>query len=69
MSGSRDAIWSNVTARPHESANPELLRKRLVEQLVSPVRWAQSCANLLEAMASVLHPDLFGTSVHVRRVQ
>ena len=45
-------VWSNVTARPHEAGNAQLLRNRLVEQLVSPVRWAQSCANLLEAMAA-----------------
>jgi [acyl-carrier-protein] S-malonyltransferase len=37
-------VWSNVTARPHDSENMELLRQRLVEQIVSPVRWAQSCA-------------------------
>ncbi|MFM7051296.1 MAG: ACP S-malonyltransferase [Planctomycetota bacterium] len=45
-------VWSNVTARPHEAGNAQLLRNRLVEQLVSPVRWAQSCANLLEAMSA-----------------
>ncbi|MFZ9880178.1 MAG: ACP S-malonyltransferase [Phycisphaerales bacterium] len=45
-------VWSNVTARPHEAGNAQLLRNRLVEQLVSPVRWAQSCANLLEAMTA-----------------
>ena len=45
-------VWSNVTARPHEPGNAPLLRERLVEQLVSPVRWAQSCANLLGAMAA-----------------
>lgn len=45
-------VWSNVTARPHEPANPELLRSLLVDQLVSPVRWAQSCANLLEVLGT-----------------
>ncbi len=45
-------VWSNVTALPHEPANPELLRQRLVEQLVSPVRWSQSCANLLAAISA-----------------
>ena len=48
----RSEVWSNVTARPHESANPDLLRRLLVEQLVSPVRWSQSCAGLLAAMAA-----------------
>jgi len=45
-------VWSNVTAQPHQASNPELLRKLLVEQLVSPVRWAQSCANMLAAMTA-----------------
>ncbi len=45
-------VWSNVTAQPHDASNPELLRKLLVEQLVSPVRWAQSCANMLAAMTA-----------------
>lgn len=45
-------VWSNVTALPHERANPELLRQRLVEQLVSPVRWSQSCASLLAAISA-----------------
>ncbi len=45
-------VWSNVTAQPHDAANPQLLRSLLVEQLVSPVRWAQSCANLLTALTS-----------------
>jgi len=44
-------VWSNVTAQPHEAQNAALLRSRLVEQLVSPVRWSQSCANLLSALA------------------
>jgi len=37
-------VWSNVTARPHLAGDPELLKRRLVEQIVEPVRWAQSCA-------------------------
>jgi [acyl-carrier-protein] S-malonyltransferase len=45
-------VWSNVTARPHDPAKPELLRSLLVDQLVSPVRWAQSCANLLEVLGT-----------------
>lgn len=44
--------WSNVTAAPHEANNPDLLRQRLVEQLVSPVRWSQSCLALLSAMSA-----------------
>ncbi len=45
-------VWSNVTARPHDPGNGELLRSLLVKQLVSPVRWSQSCANLLEALGA-----------------
>ena len=36
-------VWSNVTARPHDPDDPELLRQRLVEQVVRPVRWSESC--------------------------
>jgi [acyl-carrier-protein] S-malonyltransferase len=42
-------VWSNVTARPHE-ADPELLKRRLVEQIVSPVRWAQTCRAILDGV-------------------
>jgi [acyl-carrier-protein] S-malonyltransferase len=45
-------VWSNVTAQPHHPSDAELLRRLLVEQLVSPVRWSQSCVNLLAAMAA-----------------
>ena len=36
-------VWSNVTGRPHDPDDPELLRQRLVEQVVRPVRWSESC--------------------------
>lgn len=50
-------VWSNVTAQPHRNdgdaaANAQLLRRLLVDQLVSPVRWSQSCANLLAALGA-----------------
>ncbi len=45
-------VWSNVSAQPHNSADLGLIRKSLVEQLVSPVRWSQSCANMLASLAS-----------------
>ena len=45
-------VWSNVTARPHERNNPALLKKLLVDQIVSPVRWSQSCQDLAAAVAS-----------------
>jgi [acyl-carrier-protein] S-malonyltransferase len=43
IQGPRCTVVSNVTAQPH-TADGETIRKRLVEQLTSPVRWAQSCA-------------------------
>lgn len=44
-------VWSNVTGEPHDPEDLELLRQRLVQQIVSPVRWAQGC----KAMAA-RHP-------------
>lgn len=43
-------VWSNVTARPHSPNDPQLLKKLLVEQLVHPVRWAQSISALIAAL-------------------
>jgi [acyl-carrier-protein] S-malonyltransferase len=37
-------VWSNVTAEPHDPENMELLKARLVQQIVRPVKWAQSCS-------------------------
>ncbi len=39
-------VFSNVTAEPHDPQDRELLRRRLVEQIVSPVRWQQTCLGL-----------------------
>jgi [acyl-carrier-protein] S-malonyltransferase len=39
-------VWSNVTAEPHDPEDMELLKARLVQQLVRPVRWAQSCQQM-----------------------
>jgi [acyl-carrier-protein] S-malonyltransferase len=36
-------VWSNVTAEPHDRENLELLKQRLVQQIVKPVKWAQCC--------------------------
>lgn len=38
----RCTVVSNVTGLPHEPS-VDLIRRRLVEQLTSPVRWSQSC--------------------------
>lgn len=35
-------VLSNVTAAPHDP-DPDSIRRRLVEQLTLPVRWAQGC--------------------------
>jgi [acyl-carrier-protein] S-malonyltransferase len=39
-------VYSNVTAQPHQE--PQSIKKRLVEQIVSPVRWAQTMEALLQ---------------------
>jgi [acyl-carrier-protein] S-malonyltransferase len=51
----RCRVYSNVTAAPHQAdAAPggsgtieQSIRARLIEQLTSPVRWAQSCTRLV----------------------
>jgi [acyl-carrier-protein] S-malonyltransferase len=48
-------VWSNVTGKPHDGNDLELLRVRLVEQLTSPVRWAESCADMLAARNTGYH--------------
>jgi [acyl-carrier-protein] S-malonyltransferase len=40
-------VWSNVTAKPHSREDGSSVKKLLVEQLVSPVRWSDSCARLV----------------------
>jgi [acyl-carrier-protein] S-malonyltransferase len=42
----RIPVWSNVTAEPHEPGDAELLCRRLVEQIVNPVRWSQICQGM-----------------------
>jgi [acyl-carrier-protein] S-malonyltransferase len=57
FASSRFEVWSNVTARPHMAENgvlgeaEELLKRRLVEQLTSPVRWSESCSGLVSKYA------------------
>jgi [acyl-carrier-protein] S-malonyltransferase len=43
----RCTVMSNVTAIAHEH-DPDMIRQRLVEQLTSPVRWADCCSYLVE---------------------
>lgn len=40
-------VWSNVTARPHTT--PEEIRRLMVEQVFSSVRWSPSFENMWEA--------------------
>ncbi len=46
ISEPRCLVMSNVTAQPHATGAgaSDTIRARLVEQLTSPVRWAQGCA-------------------------
>jgi [acyl-carrier-protein] S-malonyltransferase len=46
----RCPVYANVTGEPHDD-DPQMIRKRLIEQLTSPVRWAQSCAAIATAHA------------------
>lgn len=36
-------VLSNVTARPHDGGNPDGIKRLLVRQITSPVRWSESC--------------------------
>lgn len=47
-------IWSNVTAQPHVPGEVELLKRRLVEQIVCPVQWSRTC----QALSAVGNLDL-----------
>ena len=44
-------VWSNVTAAPHARNDSVTLRKLLVQQIVTPVRWSQSMAALAASLA------------------
>jgi [acyl-carrier-protein] S-malonyltransferase len=48
-------VWSNVTAAPHDPDDMELLKRRLVEQIVSPVKWQQSCEGMPAADTIAYH--------------
>jgi [acyl-carrier-protein] S-malonyltransferase len=45
-------VWSNVTGVRHHRNDPATLKKLLVEQIVSPVRWSQSCTDLIAAITA-----------------
>lgn len=44
-------VMSNVTGKPHDP-DAASIRRRLVEQLTSPVRWAANCEHLAKAHAA-----------------
>lgn len=46
-------VMSNVTGKPHQS---DSIRKQLVEQLTSPVRWA-NCVDALMSDVSIVPPE------------
>ena len=54
-------VWSNVTASPHVSDDTEQIKRRLVEQIVSPVRWAQTCGQLAGRSEAGYHELAPGT--------
>jgi [acyl-carrier-protein] S-malonyltransferase len=65
-------VYSNVTAQPH--ADVDSIKRRLVEQIVSPVRWEQTMLNLLaggEARFIELSPGrtLAGLAKRINRRQ
>jgi [acyl-carrier-protein] S-malonyltransferase len=41
----RVPVWSNVDAQPH--TDPDVIRKLLVQQVLSPVRWEETMRNML----------------------
>lgn len=50
-------VMSNVTAQPHGD-DAASIRERLVEQLTSPVRWAQCCEHLVGAHSGAQFHEL-----------
>ncbi len=50
----RCPVISNVTAEPHET-DAGSIRRRLVEQLTSPVRWSESCSAIVGTVRGDVH--------------
>ena len=44
----RVPVWANVMAQPHHPDDMEQMRNLLVQQIVSPVRWAETCRALAD---------------------
>lgn len=49
----RCPVYQNVNALPE--INPEMIKKNLVEQLTSPVRWTRTVQNMIKDGASVFY--------------
>lgn len=45
-------VWSNVLGRRHARQDASGVKKLLVEQLLSPVRWSQGCADMIATLAA-----------------
>ncbi len=43
-------VWSNVTGKPYLHDQGGVIKEFLVKQIVSPVRWSQSCADMIPAV-------------------
>jgi [acyl-carrier-protein] S-malonyltransferase len=43
-------VWSNVTGKPYLHDQGGVIKEFLVQQIVSPVRWSQSCADMIPAV-------------------
>jgi [acyl-carrier-protein] S-malonyltransferase len=54
----RVPVVSNVTALPHNPEKPALIRKILVDQIVSSVKWNQSCDWLVNNMIGMKMHEL-----------
>jgi [acyl-carrier-protein] S-malonyltransferase len=55
----RCPVASNVTGKTHEALDglsvEDSIRRRLVQQLTMPVRWAENCAGLVRSHAGQVH--------------
>lgn len=48
-------VVSNVTAEPHDTEHLDRIKELLVKQIVSPVKWNQSCAWIVNTMDGAFH--------------
>lgn len=66
----RILVWSNVTGEPHRSQDLKLLKQRLIEQIIKPVRWLQICQGLISSDILEYHELAPGTVLGglIRRV-